>query len=173
MVVSLDRSVRALALKIATYGLAHFVVAAVVVFAITRDWRMATAVAVIEPFLQTIAYSFHDRLWHAIDRRRRQGRLEEAAEAFTARLDVMDAAEQSRAHGLDNAHRPSHRRVTVKTATYGLLHFAVSLSVAWVVTRDWRLTLAIGVIEPLVQMVVFTVHDRLWTGRAATRVRPA
>ena len=91
MVVNLARSVRSLALKIASYGVMHLVVAMIVAFAITRDWRMALAIGVVEPFFQTIAYSFHDRVWHRIERRRMGSSIEETAEAFTARLNVMDA----------------------------------------------------------------------------------
>ncbi len=87
MVVNLARSVRSLALKIASYGVMHLVVAMIVAFAITRDWRMALAIGVVEPFFQTIAYSFHDRVWHRIERRRMGSSIEETAEAFTARLE--------------------------------------------------------------------------------------
>ena len=30
------------------------------------------------------------------------------------------------------------------------------------VPRDWRIALAVGTVEPLVQTVFFTVHDRIW-----------
>ena len=63
MVIALARSVRSLALKIASYGVMHLIVAMLVAFAITRDWRMALAIGVVEPFFQTIAYSFLDRIW--------------------------------------------------------------------------------------------------------------
>ena len=56
------------------------------------------------------------------------------------------------------------------------MHFVVAVSVAFALTRDWRIALAIGTIEPLVQTVFFTLHDRVWTriegktsGRADTR----
>jgi len=69
MVRLLISTARQLALKIASYGVMHLVVAILVAFAITRDWRMALAVGVVEPFFQTIAYSIHDRVWHRIERR--------------------------------------------------------------------------------------------------------
>ena len=84
MVAALARSVRSLALKIASYGMMHLVVAMLVAFAITRDWRMALAIGLVEPFFQTIAYSVHDRIWHRIEHRRRRSGMEETAEAFTA-----------------------------------------------------------------------------------------
>ncbi|MES2862069.1 MAG: DUF2061 domain-containing protein [Pseudomonadota bacterium] len=171
MVVTLARSVRSLALKIASYGVMHLIVAMLVAFAITRDWRMAMAIGVIEPFFQTIAYSFHDRIWHRIEQRRRRSRMEETAEAFTARLDVMDADEQARTHG-HHGHThalPSLKKIALKTLTYGAMHFVVAVTVAFAITQDWRLAVVVGVIEPLVQMVFFTVHDRIWSSREARR----
>jgi uncharacterized membrane protein len=168
MVTAIVRSVRELALKIASYGVMHLIVAVLVAFAITRDWRLALAVGVVEPFFQTIAYSFHDRIWHRIERRRRLSGIEESAEAFTARLDVMNAAEQARSHGHghdghSHALPRSFKDIALKTVTYGVMHFVVAVSVALALTGDWRVALAIGVIEPLVQTVFFTVHDRIWT----------
>lgn len=175
MVVNLARSVRSLALKIASYGAMHLVVAMLVAFAITRDWRMALAIGVVEPFFQTIAYSFHDRIWHRIEHRRTRSSMEETAEAFAARLDVMNAEEQSRAHGHHgHSHAlPSFRRIAVKTVTYGVMHFVVAVTVAFAITQNWRIALTVGVIEPLVQMVFFAVHDRIWAVREARRALQA
>ena len=38
---------------------------------------------------------------------------------------------------------------------------------------DWRVSLAIGLIEPLVQTVFFTVHDRIWTRLEARKAARA
>jgi len=176
MVQLIISTARRLALKIASYGVMHLVVAILVAFAITRDWRMALAVGVVEPFFQTIAYSIHDRVWHRVERRKRLSRVEETAEAFTARLVVMDAQEQSRVHGHaghSHALPGSFRQVALKTVTYGLMHFVVAVSVAFALTRDWRIALAIGVIEPLVQTAFFTVHDAVWRRIEARKVLKA
>ena len=177
MVRMLISTARRLALKIASYGVMHLLVAILVAFAITRDWRLALAVGVVEPFFQTIAYSIHDRVWHRVERRRRLSGLEEASEAFTARLGMMTPEEQVRAHGHhghSHALPRSFRQIALKSVTYGLMHFVVAVTVAFALTRDWRVALAIGIIEPLVQTVFFTAHDRIWTriearkaGRAA------
>lgn len=171
---------RKLALKIASYGVMHLVVAVLVAFAITRDWRIALAVGMVEPFFQTIAYSIHDRVWHRIERRRMASGIEEAAEAFTARLDIMSPNEQTRVHdhhGHSHALPRSFKQVALKTVTYGFMHFAVAVAVAYALTQDIRTALAIGTIEPLVQTVFFTLHDRIWTRiearRASRRVAPA
>ena len=159
---------RKLALKIASYGVMHLVVAILVAFAITRDWRIALAVGMVEPFFQTIAYSIHDRVWHRVERRRMASNIEEAAEAFTARLDIMSPDEQTRVHdhhghGHSHALPRSFKQVAVKTVTYGVMHFSVAVAVAYALTQDIRTALAIGTIEPLVQTVFFTVHDRIWS----------
>ena len=134
MVRILITAARRLALKIASYGVMHLGVAILVAFAITRDWRLALAVGMVEPVFQTLAYSIHDRVWHRIERRQRLSRLEEASEAFTARLDVMAPREQMRAHGHpghSHALPGSLKQVAAKTVTYGLMHFVVAVSVAF------------------------------------------
>jgi uncharacterized membrane protein len=181
MVRTLVSTVRQLALKIASYGVMHLVVAILVAFAITRDWRLALAVGVVEPFFQTIAYSIHDRVWHRIERRGVLSGVEEASEAVTARLGVMDPAEQTRAHGHHGHghHGHSHalprsfKQIALKSVTYGAMHFTVAVTVAFALTRDIRIALAIGLVEPLVQTVFFTVHDRVWTGIEARKARRA
>lgn len=50
-------------LKTGSYAVMHFVIAIIVAYAITRDWRAALAVGMIEPVVQTIAFMFHDRFW--------------------------------------------------------------------------------------------------------------
>lgn len=172
---------RKLALKIASYGVMHLLVAILVAFAITRDWRLALAVGLVEPFFQTIAYSIHDRVWHRVERRRLASGVEEAAEAVTARLDVMSPAEQSRihdhggcshgGHGHSHALPRSLKQIALKTLTYGLMHLTVAVLVAFALTRDIRTALAIGLIEPLVQTVFFTLHDRIWSRIEARRAR--
>ncbi|MGO4409785.1 MULTISPECIES: DUF2061 domain-containing protein [unclassified Brevundimonas] len=167
---------RRLALKIASYGLMHLIVAILVAFALTRDWRIALAVGVVEPIFQTLAYSIHDRVWRRVEQRRMLSGFEETAEAVTARLELMNAHEQNRVH---NHHSQSHalprslKQVALKTVTYGVMHFAVAVLVAFALTRDWRIALAIGAVEPLVQTVFFTLHDRIWTRIEAKKARRA
>ncbi len=177
MVIALVQSVRKLALKIASYGIMHLIIAILVAFALTRDWRIALAIGMVEPFFQTIAYSFHDRIWHRIERRNRLTGVEETAEAFTARLDIMGPREQERSHGHaghSHALHSSFKQVAMKTVTYGVMHFVVAVAVAFALTGDWRIALAIGTVEPLVQTVFFAFHDRIWTrieARKAQRQR--
>lgn len=183
MVRAILSTARRLALKIASYGVMHLLVAILVAFAITRDWRLALAVGFVEPFFQTIAYSIHDRVWHRVERRGMLTGVEEASEAFTARLGVMTPEEQTRAHGHDHSFgsRAGHshalprsfKQIAAKTVTYGIMHFAVAVLVAFALTRDWRVALAIGTIEPLVQTLFFTVHDRVWTRIEARKARRA
>ena len=67
MVRTLISTARRLALKIASYGAMHLIVAILVAFALTRDWRLALAVGVIEPIFQTIAFALHERAWARIE----------------------------------------------------------------------------------------------------------
>lgn len=169
MVTLILQTARRLALKIASYGVMHLIVAILVAFAITRDIRLALTVGMVEPFFQTIAYTIHDRIWHVIEKRRTASRLEEAAEAVSSRLGIMSPQEQMRVHGHHHHHGHSHvlptsfKQVAFKTVTYGLMHFTVAVCVAFALTHNLRAALTIGIVEPLVQTVFFTLHDRIWT----------
>ena len=63
------------------------------------------------------------------------------------------------------------RKLALKIASYGVMHLVVAILVAFAITRDWRIALAIGVIEPLVQTVFFTLHDRVWSRMEERRAR--
>jgi uncharacterized membrane protein len=54
-------------------------------------------------------------------------------------------------------------RIALKSFTYCMMHLTVAIAVAYALTRDWRAALAIGLLEPLVQTVFFTIHDRVWS----------
>lgn len=54
--------------KTATYAAMHLTVAIAVAYALTLDWRKALAIGIVEPFVQTFAFTLHDRFW-----RRRAG----------------------------------------------------------------------------------------------------
>ena len=44
-------------------------------------------------------------------------------------------------------------RLALKTTTYAITHFVVAIAVAYALTRDWRIAIAIGLIEPAAQTV--------------------
>jgi len=157
MVEMVIQTVRALALKIASYATMHLIVAILVAYAITRDWTLALAIGLVEPIAQTFAFALHDRIWHRIERRKRLGTLQETAEAVEGRLGLHDH------HACNHALPTSFRTLAWKTGTYGVMHFAVAVLVAFVLSGDWRIALAVGTLEPLVQTVFFTLHDRIWS----------
>jgi uncharacterized membrane protein len=49
--------------KTISYALMHLTVAIAVAYALTLDWRQALAIGVVEPFVQTFAFTLHDRYW--------------------------------------------------------------------------------------------------------------
>jgi uncharacterized membrane protein len=53
------------------------------------------------------------------------------------------------------------------------MHMVVAVAVAWAISGDWRIALGIGVIEPLVQTVAYTIHERLWSRRRGETRRAA
>ena len=60
----------------------------------------------------------------------------------------------------------------VKTFTYMVMHLVVAMAVAYALTGSWAAALAIGLIEPAVQTLAYTVHEKGWAkwgrGRAAS-----
>lgn len=54
-------------------------------------------------------------------------------------------------------------RLALKTLTYASMHLTVAVAVAYALTRDWRVALAVGIVEPLVQTVFFNLHERVWS----------
>ena len=53
------------------------------------------------------------------------------------------------------------RRIA-KTSTYCMLHIAVATMVAYALSGSWKVALGIGLIEPLVQTIVFYMHESAW-----------
>jgi uncharacterized membrane protein len=49
--------------KTSSFAVVHFGVAFGVSYALTGDWRVAGAVALIEPALNTVAFFFHELFW--------------------------------------------------------------------------------------------------------------
>ena len=49
-----------------SYSLMHLTVAITVAYALTRDWRAALAIGLIEPIFQTVAFAVHERVWERI-----------------------------------------------------------------------------------------------------------
>lgn len=59
-------------MKTVTYGLMHLVVAIAVAFALTRNLKAALAIGLLEPFIQTIAYTIHEKVWQRLRLKRAQ-----------------------------------------------------------------------------------------------------
>jgi len=56
----------------------------------------------------------------------------------------------------------------LKPVTYGLMHLVVAITVAYALTGSWTAALAIGLIEPMVQTVAYTLHERAWNRPSGT-----
>lgn len=55
-------------------------------------------------------------------------------------------------------------RMLAKTGTYWVCHILVASGLAYALTGQLRAALAIGLLEPSVQAVVFLLHERIWGG---------
>lgn len=55
--------------KTLTFALMHFSVAFGVVYALTGDVIIGSAVALVEPAVNTVAYHVHEKAWHRVRHR--------------------------------------------------------------------------------------------------------
>jgi len=62
-------------------------------------------------------------------------------------------------------------KTLAKTCTYAVMHFVVAILVAYALTRNWHIALAVGIVEPVVQTFAFALHERLWTKPSAPGFR--
>lgn len=56
----------------------------------------------------------------------------------------------------------AHHPLIAKTTSYALMHFCVAVIVAYLLSGSWVLALSIGLIEPMVQTVAYSLHERGW-----------
>ena len=49
--------------KTFSFGIMHISIAFLVVWAMTGDWRIGGATALVEPCVNTVAYHFHEKVW--------------------------------------------------------------------------------------------------------------
>ncbi len=54
--------------KTFSFGIMHISVAFLVVWAMTGDWRIGGATALVEPCVNTVAYHFHEKIWKRLKR---------------------------------------------------------------------------------------------------------
>jgi uncharacterized membrane protein len=52
--------------------------------------------------------------------------------------------------------------VTAKTLSYSIMHMAVAITVAYLISGSWLVALSIGLIEPVVQTIAYHFHERGW-----------
>lgn len=72
--------------KTVTFALLHFGVAFTVTYALTGSIAVATGVGLVEPFVNTLAFYFHERAW-----KRAEARRPPATHAAGARYGIVRA----------------------------------------------------------------------------------
>ena len=81
-----------------------------------------------------------------------------------ARLTGQATPPRSPAEPPGTARRRSKLGVrALKPVTYSLMHLTVAITVAYVLTGDWRIALGVGIIEPMVQTVAYMLHEKAWS----------
>lgn len=50
----------------------------------------------------------------------------------------------------------------IKTITFGIMHFIIAFTVAYLLTGDVVIGGAVALVEPAVNTVAYYFHDRIW-----------
>lgn len=126
-------------LKTGTYFWVHLVVALSVAYAVTGSWAAATAIGLLEPAVQVLAYALHESLW------------------------ARRCAGHGRAVG-----RLRRWLCGLKAFSYFWMHVVVAMTVVYTVTGNVFAAMSVGLIEPAVQVLAYHLHERAWR-RASIR----
>ena len=59
--------------KTLSFACVHFTVAFSVGWALSGDWRVGGALALVEPLCNTVAFHFHEKLWQTRQRHAKAG----------------------------------------------------------------------------------------------------
>ena len=65
--------------KTLTFGIVHMTVAFSVAYVMTGSVLVGSAVALVEPAINTVAYFFHEKVWERIGQRAERGGMQIAA----------------------------------------------------------------------------------------------
>jgi uncharacterized membrane protein len=58
--------------------------------------------------------------------------------------------------------RESQLRSIIKALTYRITGTVATAAITFAVSGEWRTALAVGSIEPVVKLLIYYVHERLW-----------
>ncbi len=58
-------------LKTLSYATMHMSIAILVAYILSGSWKVAFAIGLIEPCIQTVAFFFHERAWHRIEHKQK------------------------------------------------------------------------------------------------------
>ena len=66
--------------KTLSFAVMHFTVAFAIAYALTGSIAIATGIGLVEPFANSIAFFFHERVWRNFERRSEPGAFEQSHE---------------------------------------------------------------------------------------------
>ena len=55
-------------LKTLSYASMHMTIAITLAYVISKSWAVALTIGLLEPLVQTVAFFFHERAWHKVER---------------------------------------------------------------------------------------------------------
>lgn len=64
--------IRKALLKTLSYAVMHMSIAICIAYILSGSWKVALAIGLVEPGVQTVAFFFHERFWHKYESREKQ-----------------------------------------------------------------------------------------------------
>jgi len=63
-------------IKTMTFTIMHFTIAFSVAYILTGDWVVGSAIAMVEPAVNSVGYFWHEKVWERIKQRERVEEME-------------------------------------------------------------------------------------------------
>lgn len=57
----------------------------------------------------------------------------------------------------------SHKRTTAKTITWRIIASVTTMTLVYLFTGEWTLSLGIGLVEVVSKMLFYYLHERAWS----------
>lgn len=76
-------------IKTLSYAIMHMTFAIIVAFILSGSWQVALAIGLVEPCVQTVAFFFHEKIWHKIDSKDHHNAVTDSVSPVTRLVDKI------------------------------------------------------------------------------------
>ena len=58
--------------------------------------------------------------------------------------------------------KDSHQRSFVKAITWRVIATLTTMTIVWFITSDFKLSLGAGVLDVVIKLILYYIHERAW-----------